>query len=116
MHIELLSHRDIQGTDLRDALERRAERLLARVQEQIAELSVSLIDLNGPKGGVDSQCQAQAKLRDGQLVVVRARSEHFGKAIDDAMQKLAKRILRLRKKTVEKRRSAVSFGRIAAAD
>ncbi len=115
MHIELMSHRDIQGTDLRDALERRAARLLARVQEQIAELSVSLIDLNGPKGGVDSQCQVQAKLRDGQLVVVRSRSEHFGKAIDDAMQKLAKRVLRLRKKAVEKRRGALPFGRIAAA-
>lgn len=115
MHIALLSTRDIHGTGTLDALQRRAKRLLARVASQISDLSVALADLNGPKGGVDRQCQVQARLHDGSIFIVRARSTAFGRAIDEALHKLVKRLLRQRKKVVETRRHAVPFGRLAAA-
>lgn len=115
MHIALLSHRDIHGTDTLDALQRRAQRHLSRIAHLISDLVVSLADLNGPKGGIDRQCQVQAKLHDGRLVVVKARSEGFGPAIDGALHKLLKRLIKQRKRMVEQRRSAVPFGRLAAA-
>lgn len=114
MHIALLSHRDIHGTDTLDALQRRAQRHLSRIAHLISDLVVSLVDLNGPKGGIDRQCQVQAKLHDGRLVVVKARSEGFGPAIDGALHKLLKRLIKQRKRAVEQRRSAVPFGRLAA--
>lgn len=114
MHIALLSQRDIHGTDTLDALQRRAERHLGRIAHLISDLVVSLVDLNGPKGGIDRQCQVQAKLHDGSTVVVKSRSEGFGPAIDDALQKLLRRLVKQRKRLVEQRRSAQAFGRLAA--
>mgnify|MGYP002777057177 CR=1 FL=1 len=114
MQIALLSHRDIHGTDALDALQRRAHRQLQRVAHLVAEIVVSLADLNGPKGGVDRQCQLQARLHDGRTMVVRARSEGFGPAIDGALAKLLRRILDGQKRRVEQRRQAQSFGRVAA--
>ena len=115
MQIALLSQRDIHGTDTMDALQRRAERLLGRIAHRIAGLDVSLADLNGPKGGVDRQCQIQARLHDGNLVVVKARSAGFGAAIDLAMQKLARKLVKQRQRVVETRRQSPSFARMAAA-
>lgn len=115
MHIALLSQRDIHGTDTLDALQRRAERHLGRIAHRIADLIVSLVDLNGPKGGIDRQCQVQARLHDGSVVVVKARSEGFGPAIDDALHKLLRRLIKQHKRGVEQRRQAQPFGRLAAA-
>lgn len=116
MHIALLSQRDTQGTDALDGVQRRAKRLLSRIAHRIAALDVSLVDLNGPKGGVDRQCQVQAKLHDGQVVVVKARSEGFGPAIDRALHKLARKLIKQRQRVVESRRQTPSFGRMAAAE
>ncbi|MGL6290846.1 MAG: HPF/RaiA family ribosome-associated protein [Silanimonas sp.] len=115
MHIALLTHRDTHGTDTLDALERRASRHLGRIAHLISDLVVSLVDLNGPKGGIDRQCQVQAKLHDGRMVVVKARSESFGPAIDNALHKLLRRLIKQRKRVVEQRRTAQPFGRLAAA-
>ena len=115
MHIALLTHRDIHGTDTLDALQRRAARHLGRIAHLISDVVVSLVDLNGPKGGIDRQCQVQAKLHDGRLVVVKARSEGFGPAIDNALHKLLRQVVKQRKRRVEQRRHAQSFGRLAAA-
>lgn len=115
MHIALLTHRDIHGTDTREALQRRAERHLGRIAHLIAQLAVSLVDLNGPKGGIDRQCQVQAKLHDGRTVVVKARSAGFGPAIDEALHKLLRRLVKQRKRVVEQRRAAQPFSRLAAA-
>ena len=114
MRIAILSRRDVHGPGLLESLERRAERLLGRIGERISELAVALADLNGPKGGIDAQCQVQARLHDGRTVIVRARSENFAAAIDLALQKLASRLLKQRKKAVEARRHALPFGRLAA--
>lgn len=114
MHIALLSHRDILDTDTLAALQHRARRHLGRVAHLISGIIVSLVDLNGPKGGIDRQCQVQAKLHDGRLVVVRARSEGFGPAIDRALHRLLRRLVKQRQRLVEQRRGALSFARMAA--
>lgn len=114
MRIALLSHRDVHGPDLIESLERRAERLLGRIGDRISDLAVALADLNGPKGGIDAQCQVQARLHDGRTVIVRARSANFAAAIDLALHKLVARLLKQRKKAVESRRHAMPFGRLAA--
>lgn len=115
MHIALLTHRDTHDTDTLDAIQRRAERQLERVAHLISDLVVSLVDLNGPKGGIDRQCQVQAKLHDGRAIVVKARSESFGPAIDQALHKLLRRLVKQRKRLVGQRRSVQPFGRLAAA-
>ena len=48
-------------------------------------------------------------------MVVKARSEGFGPAIDGALHKLLKRLIKQRKRVVEQRRAAQPFGRLAAA-
>lgn len=93
MRIDLLHRHHPRHADLRDAVLRRALRLLGRVTDRIEGLAVSVTDLNGPKGGIDRQCQVEAKLRDGRLLHVRARSSEIGKAIDAALRKLSRRIV-----------------------
>lgn len=115
MHIALLSHHDIHDTDDLDLLRDRAQRQLRRVAPLIADVVVSLVDLNGPKGGIDRQCQVQAKLHDGRMLLAKARSETYGAAVNEALNKLMARLVKQRKRIVESRRGTQPFSRLAAA-
>ena len=114
MRITLQHRHDAPQADLGDAVARRALRRLGRITDRIAGLAVSLVDLNGPKGGVDRQCQMEARLRDGRLLHVRARAADVGTALDAALHKLVRRILREAQRGVGRRRHALPFGRLAA--
>lgn len=114
MHIALLHRDESHHADLSEAVVRRAQRLLGRITCRVAALTVSIIDLNGPKGGIDRQCRVEARLHDGDLLHVQARSAEVGKALDSALHKLARRIVRERQRSIDSRRHALPLSRIAA--
>ncbi|MBS3958884.1 MAG: hypothetical protein KGZ52_05730 [Xanthomonadaceae bacterium] len=106
MRIELLHRHHPRHADLHEAVFRRATRLLGRMSHRVDGLTVSVADLNGPKGGVDRQCQVEARLHDGRFLHARARSAEVGKAVDAALHKILKRIVRGRERHVDARRHA----------
>lgn len=59
------------GAAERERVERRMTAALGRFGDSIGEVSVRLIDTNGPRGGVDKQCRVVAEVVGrGRTVVV----------------------------------------------
>jgi putative sigma-54 modulation protein len=54
----------------RNEMERRLLFALGRFSEQVSLVTVNLVDLNGPRGGVDKQCQVIVRLaRSGKVTI-----------------------------------------------
>jgi len=58
----------------------------------IRSVRVTVIDENGPRGGVDTTCSAQIKLLDGGTVVVKERGDNIFKVVALTAEK-AKEVL-----------------------
>lgn len=107
MRIEVLSRTHQAGIDNTATVTQRSRHLLDHLDERIERLDVQLIDLNGPKGGVDRECQVRAKLADGGVLVTRARAEMIPKAVDAAIRKLVRRVTDLYDRAIDRRRRGV---------
>lgn len=71
----------------RRTVEQRVRLVLHRLQDQVQLARVTLRDVNGPRGGVDKQCQILLTTAGhGQLVVV-SRAEHAQGALNRALQR-----------------------------
>ena len=57
MRLDINTSRIDLSTDIRDYVERRAEFALGRFEHAIVDITVSLEDTNGPRGGIDQQCK-----------------------------------------------------------
>lgn len=95
MRIEVFSRTTQPGIDNRATVGERCRRLLDRFERRIDRLDVQIRDLNGPKGGVDRECQVRAALEDGAVLVTRARADLIPRAIDAALRKLVRRVREL---------------------
>lgn len=62
MRIRLITQNISLADWKRDLLQRRTERALARLAHRIESVSVSFEDLNGPRGGEDTQCRIRLQL------------------------------------------------------
>lgn len=91
---------DIQarGLDLTPALRQYAERrlsfALSRAQDHIRNITVRLSDINGPRGGVDKQCQLQVRLDGMPSVVIQNTDENLYAAVDRAADRAGRAVLR----------------------
>jgi putative sigma-54 modulation protein len=72
--IEFVIHRD--GIDSPDALRayaaQRLSPVLRRFGHRFKHLTMRLVDLNGPRGGVDSRCSISAEIVNGSRLFVEA--------------------------------------------
>ena len=50
------------SADLMNRIERRVRFALGRFSSRIARVRVRLIDINGPKGGIDTRCTIQVEI------------------------------------------------------
>ncbi|MGH9627488.1 MAG: HPF/RaiA family ribosome-associated protein [Bryobacteraceae bacterium] len=81
--------RDLELTDaLRERITRRLEFALDTFQDHAEDVFVYLMDLNGPKGGVDKLCQITLRARRvGELAV-----RETGTTLDAALNRAARRL------------------------
>jgi putative sigma-54 modulation protein len=90
MKIEMRS----RGFSLTPALQAYVERRLAfaldRHLERIARVRVTLIDVNGPKGGVDKSCRIDVSLRGGRAARAAVVELDAYTAIDRAAHRVAR--------------------------
>ena len=73
LNVELISH-----------IERRTEFALARLSLYVQQVKVGLLDVNGPRGGVDKCCQVQLLLADEAPLVVAETSDDEYAAVNRA--------------------------------
>jgi putative sigma-54 modulation protein len=92
---------------LRDYATRHLVEPIARyIEDEASEIEIALVDINGPKGGVDQECRVTVRMPGFAGMHITETAETMFQAIDATRDRLEKTI----KRTVEKRREASSQG------
>ncbi|MDD2885093.1 MAG: HPF/RaiA family ribosome-associated protein [Dechloromonas sp.] len=87
------AHFDDQGTS-RQSIEQRVRFALRRLQHQISQARIRLTDINGPRGGVDKECQLTLKQAGPGSVVIKTQGQTYANALDAALQRASQALLR----------------------
>ncbi|MDP5237929.1 HPF/RaiA family ribosome-associated protein [Uliginosibacterium sp. 31-16] len=94
MHIDV----QFRGVDvspaLREHAERRARFTLARLGGRIARVSISLVDINGPKGGEDKSCTVQVSLQQPGVVVIEEQGADLYQVLDRSLARAGRTVVR----------------------
>lgn len=96
--------RDAQANPLRDLAVRRVRFVLRRLSWLVPRAEVHLSDMNGPRGGVDKRCQVELKTAGARSVVVAAVAKDWRTAMDLALARAARVLMRLWRRTTDSRR------------
>jgi len=75
-------------------VERRLYFALSRFGGRVKAVSVSLVDLNGPGGGIDKRCSMQARLAPRGTVRVEHTDSELSAAVDRAATRLGRAVIR----------------------
>ncbi len=117
MHV-LFKSRHPHAASLRDLTERRVRFVLRRLVERIPRTEVQLSDVNGPRGGIDKRCQVRIRADAAGTVVVASVASDWRTALDDALARAGRLLMRLWRRGNDSRRHrrASTFVRRSRAD
>lgn len=90
----IFSSRDPEAQQLRDLAVGRVRFVMRRLAWLVPRAHVHLVDINGPRGGVDKRCQVELKTGQGRTVVVTAMAQDWRSALDEALARAARVLLR----------------------
>jgi putative sigma-54 modulation protein len=94
------------STEAREHVVRQVHFHLSRFGQEVRDISVRLVDVNGPKGGLDKRCRVRVRgPRYGEAAVEEEGSD-LRAAIDAAMHRLSRLVGRELERSREARRSA----------
>jgi len=79
---------------VREHAERRAHFTLGRIGTRIARVSISLADVNGPKGGEDKSCTVQVSLQQPGAVVVEETGADLYQVLDRGLARAGRTVVR----------------------
>lgn len=79
---------------LRDYTQKRLAYALSHGQQQIQRVQVRLIDVNGPRGGVDKRCQVDVRLKGLPPIVLEDIESDLYMAIDRAVERVGRTLAR----------------------
>ncbi len=91
----IFESRDPQAANLRHLAVTRLQFVLRRIQWLVPRATVRLSDVNGPRGGVDKRCQVELDTDGSGKVVITALARDWRSAIDNALARAARVLLRL---------------------
>ncbi len=94
----LFSSRHPDGNRMREFAIRRTKFVMKRLDWLIARARIQLADMNGPRKGVDKMCQIELATTGSGTVVVTATAEQWHSALDDALQRASRMLLRHRQR------------------
>jgi len=87
--------RDAQEADLLDLSQRRTRFVLRRLAWLVPQATVVMSDVNGPRGGTDKRCQVELRTDLVGTVVVSSVASDWRSALDKALARAARFVLRL---------------------
>jgi len=93
-------HLDL-SPELRDLLHRRLEFALGRLATAIRAVDVTIVDINGPKGGADKQCRIHVRGPSLRRTVI----EHVGTDVLSTVSLAAERAGRAVARSLARRRT-----------
>ncbi len=85
---------DPQGQQFRDLALRRMGFAMRRLGWLAPRAKVQLADVNGPRGGVDKRCRVEIRSAGGGSVVVTALARDWRSALDQALARAHRALLR----------------------
>lgn len=91
----IFESRTPEATGLRQLAITRLQFVLRRVRWLVPRATVRLSDLNGPRGGVDKRCVVELDTDGKGKVVIQAVARDWRSALDDALARAARALLRL---------------------
>ncbi len=97
--------RDAEGAALRELVLHRVNFVMRRMTWLVPRATVHLSDVNGPRGGVDKRCQVQFKTDRSGTVVITSMGRDWGAALDNALARATRVLLRLRRRSQSQRSS-----------
>ena len=100
----LFKTRHPTATDLREQAERRVRFVLRRMAWRVPRAEVQLSDVNGPRGGADKRRQVELHTDGAGSVVVSSLASDWRTALDAALARAARFLLRLRQRSADSRR------------
>ena len=100
----LFKSRHPQATDLRDLTERRVRFVLRRLGWLVPRADVQMSDVNGPRGGIDKRCQVELRTDGAGSVVVASVANDWRTALDNALARAARFLMRLWRRSTDARR------------
>lgn len=107
----IFESRDPEGSLLRDTAERRLRFVMRRLTWLVPRATLHLSDVNGPRGGIDKCCQVELKTEHAGTVVITAKARDWRSAIDDAMARAARTVLRAWRRSQEQTRPRTALRR-----
>lgn len=76
------------SSEVRESAAEKAERKLNRFTDAIDHVTITLKDINGPKGGLDMQCVVIVKMLNSHSdVIITETAEVAGKALSNALNR-----------------------------
>ncbi|HRD94929.1 MAG: HPF/RaiA family ribosome-associated protein [Rubrivivax sp.] len=100
----LVKSRHPNATDLRQQAERRVRFVLRRMVWMVPRAEVQMSDVNGPRGGADKRCQVELRTDGAGSVVVSSVANDWRTALDNALARAARFLLRLWQRSTDSRR------------
>ena len=85
-HPEAIAMRDITNSRVRFATQ--------RLSRFVSRVVVRFTDLNGPRGGVDKQCQIQLNTATGTVLVVSSRGAEWRDTLEASISRISRLLLR----------------------
>lgn len=77
-----------QAQELRPLVESRVRAATQRMSGLLSRAVVRLKDLNGPRGGIDKQCQIQISTANGTVLVVSSRGSDWRTTLETALSRV----------------------------
>lgn len=113
MRIEVTIRSMESDARLTEYIEQRLRRALARFQDRIRRVDVSLSDRNGPRGGIDKRIAVVVRLRHSGTVVVDTADANSCVAIADAVRRVRRSVFRAvdRRRTRRRRTPGITDAR-----
>lgn len=100
----LFKSRHPHAADLRELTERRVRFVLRRLGWLVPRAEVEMSDVNGPRGGVDKRCQVELRTEGAAPVVVTSLASDWRVALNEALTRAARLLLRRWRRETEPRR------------
>jgi hypothetical protein len=92
MQLSIRSHAVTLDPELRERAGRRAATALSRFAPRLGRVTLTVADVNGPRGGDDKLCRLRVAVVGRREVVIDARHATLGAAIDVACERAAQAV------------------------
>jgi ribosome-associated translation inhibitor RaiA len=105
MKFEINDKQKLLSQTARDRAMSRAFATVQKFADYVKGVTITVQDINGPKGGVDKECQVIVSLRGKNDIVVSAKDEKLSKAIPGALDRASRTAKKLVNRQWRKPRS-----------